>query len=155
MAAFVDGHDLLSLLRKRDQLNELDSEDETTKIDIGPLVGRKRGFRTRERIPFSGGLGGMQMAADEDVPGNGKGFVWDGRQPYKEGISPSSMTSFPFSPGLVKRNKERALTIDEDTEMMEDSSARGNLELSQCSVLYYFFHSPNHIIFRQIIQKFY
>jgi hypothetical protein len=56
-----------SLLRRKDQPNEVDSEDDTVKIDIGPLVGRKRGFRTKERVPFSGGLGGMQMAADEDV----------------------------------------------------------------------------------------
>ena len=67
MAAFVDGHDLGSLLRRKDQPNEVDSEDDTAKIGIGPLVGRKRRFRTKERVPFSGGLGGMQMAADEDV----------------------------------------------------------------------------------------
>ena len=132
MAAFVDGHDLGSLFRRKDQSNEVDSDDDNTKIDIGPLVGRKRGFRTKERIPYSGGLGGMQMVADEDVLGNSKGFVWDGRR-YKDGISPSLPTFVapPLPPSPTKRGKERALANDEDAEMMDaptrvgDSSALG------------------------------
>ncbi|PPQ71925.1 hypothetical protein CVT26_007185 [Gymnopilus dilepis] len=35
-------------------------------VDLGPLVGRKRGFKTRERIPNSGGMGGMEMWVDEE-----------------------------------------------------------------------------------------
>ncbi len=30
-------------------------------VDLGPLVGIERGFRTRERIPSSGGMGGVEM----------------------------------------------------------------------------------------------
>ncbi|EIN05054.1 hypothetical protein PUNSTDRAFT_91924, partial [Punctularia strigosozonata HHB-11173 SS5] len=30
-------------------------------IDLGPLIGRERGFRTRERVPWSGGIGGVEM----------------------------------------------------------------------------------------------
>ncbi|CDO76147.1 hypothetical protein BN946_scf185027.g10 [Trametes cinnabarina] len=30
-------------------------------VDLGPLIGIERGFRTRERIPFSGGMGGVEM----------------------------------------------------------------------------------------------
>ncbi|KAI0363546.1 hypothetical protein BV20DRAFT_1031184 [Pilatotrama ljubarskyi] len=30
-------------------------------VDLGPLIGVERGFRTRERIPFSGGMGGVEM----------------------------------------------------------------------------------------------
>ncbi|KAI1782766.1 hypothetical protein LXA43DRAFT_1103459 [Ganoderma leucocontextum] len=30
-------------------------------VDVGPLVGIERGFRTRERIPSSGGMGGVEM----------------------------------------------------------------------------------------------
>jgi hypothetical protein len=37
-------------------------------LDLGPLVGSTRGFRTRERVPMSGGLGGMEMDGDEEVP---------------------------------------------------------------------------------------
>jgi hypothetical protein len=140
MAAFVDGHDLVSLLRRKDQPNEVDSEDDTSKIDIGPLVGRKRGFRTKERIPYSGGLGGMQMMADEEVLGSGKGFVWDGRRPYKEGVSPPSVAGFvvsPFSPIPTRRGKERALGIDEDADTpagVGDSSEFGQYPLLYCSL---------------------
>jgi hypothetical protein len=108
MAAFVDRRDLVSLLRRKDQPKEVDSE-----IDIGPLVERKRGFRTKGRIPYSGGLGGIQMMADEEVLGNGKGFVWDGR---------------------------RALGINEDAEMTNtpagvgDSSEFGQHPLLYCSL---------------------
>ncbi|KAG1733729.1 hypothetical protein EDB19DRAFT_1730188 [Suillus lakei] len=31
------------------------------KIDLGPLIGAKRGFRTREKVPFGGGVGGVEM----------------------------------------------------------------------------------------------
>lgn len=37
-------------------------------IDLGPLVGSTRGFRTKERVPMSGGLGGMEMDNEEEVP---------------------------------------------------------------------------------------
>lgn len=33
----------------------------TRKIDLGPLIGAKRGFRTREKVPFGGGVGGVEM----------------------------------------------------------------------------------------------
>ena len=32
-----------------------------TPMDLGPLVGVERGFRTRERIPSSGGMGGVEL----------------------------------------------------------------------------------------------
>ncbi|KAK7021380.1 SET domain-containing protein 3 [Paramarasmius palmivorus] len=35
-------------------------------VDLGPLIGAKRGFRTRERIPGSGGVGGVEMVPDEE-----------------------------------------------------------------------------------------
>ncbi|KAF8160301.1 hypothetical protein BJ912DRAFT_327011, partial [Pholiota molesta] len=48
-------------------------------VDLGPLVGAKRGFRTRERVPYSGGMGGMELVEDDedfehaDRNGNGNG----------------------------------------------------------------------------------
>ena len=130
MAAFVDGHDLGSLLRRKDHPNDFDIEDDVPKIDIGPLVGRKRGFRTKERVPDSGGLGGMQMADEEDVPGNGRGVVWDGRRPYKDIISPSSSSSnfvlSSLSPTSTKTGTEQA-PINEDVEM---PNAREHWQLS-------------------------
>ena len=39
-------------------------------VDLGPLVGVERGFRTRERIPASGGMGGVEMVPPpESEPG--------------------------------------------------------------------------------------
>ncbi len=41
--------------------------------DLGPLIGRKRGFKTRERVPLSGGLGGMEEVNEEaDAKKRGK-----------------------------------------------------------------------------------
>ena len=36
-------------------------------IDLGPLVGRRRGFRTREKVPFSSGLTGVEMVTLEPM----------------------------------------------------------------------------------------
>lgn len=39
------------------------SSDSSVKkrTNLGPLIGAERGFRTRERVPWSGGLGGVEM----------------------------------------------------------------------------------------------
>lgn len=37
------------------------AQPEQSPIDLGPLIGIERGFRTRERIPFSGGMGGVEL----------------------------------------------------------------------------------------------
>ena len=35
-------------------------------LDLSPLVGRKRGFKMRARIPNSGDMGGMEIWVDEE-----------------------------------------------------------------------------------------
>ena len=70
-------------------------------IDLGPLVGQKRGFKTRERIPFSGGMAGMVMCSDTST-------------------SNQSLPMSPSSPILNQRSskgKERAVDGDGDIEM--------------------------------------
>lgn len=47
-------------------------------MDLGPLVGRERGFRTRERVPYSGGMAGMEMVEDEDGEGAVEGRKQEG-----------------------------------------------------------------------------
>ena len=73
-------------------------------VDLGPLVGRKRGFKTKERIPFSGGMVGMVMCSDNEA-------------------SPrQSLPASPSSPILDERNvkgKGRAIDGDGDIEMAE------------------------------------
>jgi hypothetical protein len=73
-------------------------------VDLGPLVGRKRGFKTKERIPFSGGMVGMVMCSDDEA-------------------SPrQSLPELPSSPILNEKNlkgKGRAIDGDGDIEMTE------------------------------------
>ena len=72
MAAFVDGQEHFTHLS---QQTEESNHTYTTSgrmrkgrdLDLGPLVGSARGFRIRERVPMSGGLGGMEMDEDEEV----------------------------------------------------------------------------------------
>jgi hypothetical protein len=49
MAAFVDG--------------ELETRKGTEgeQVNLGPLIGVERGFMTREKVPWSGGMGGVEM----------------------------------------------------------------------------------------------
>lgn len=46
---------------------ELPPTPVNTNIDLGPLVGHRRGFRTREKVPFSGGLTGVEMVTLEPM----------------------------------------------------------------------------------------
>ena len=49
------------------------------KIDLGPLIGAKRGFRTREKVPFGGGVGGVEMVPSSGVGSSSAGLgsdVW-------------------------------------------------------------------------------
>lgn len=54
MAAFVDG--------------ELPKDSGEGSVDLGPLVGSIRGFRTREKVPMSGGMSGVEMDIESDEP---------------------------------------------------------------------------------------
>jgi hypothetical protein len=56
MERFVDG-----------ELPEPDAGlDGAKTVYLGPLVGVKRGFRTKEKVPFSGGFGGIVMDSGVD-----------------------------------------------------------------------------------------
>jgi len=46
---------------------ELPPKPPNTHIDLGPLIGHRRGFRTREKVPFSGGLTGVEMVTLEPM----------------------------------------------------------------------------------------
>ena len=37
-------------------------------VDLGPLVGAKRGFRTREKVPMNGGWGGVEVVPSSLKP---------------------------------------------------------------------------------------
>ncbi|TFY56881.1 hypothetical protein EVJ58_g7370 [Rhodofomes roseus] len=42
------------------------------RANLGPLIGVERGFRTRERVPWSGGLGGVEMVSSSPTLHNDK-----------------------------------------------------------------------------------
>jgi hypothetical protein len=52
MAAFVDG--------------EIESGG---RVNLGPLIGVERGFKTREKVPWSGGMGGVEMVTAKQEKG--------------------------------------------------------------------------------------
>ncbi|KAF8955099.1 hypothetical protein BDZ97DRAFT_1927458 [Flammula alnicola] len=120
-------------LNAQRQRHEHEHEQQRDHIDLGPLVWRKREFKTRERIPFSGGIGGMEMCvdrADEEghqVNGNGNGNGH--RRHYGNGkklvmpvqslkTTPTFAFAFPQSKpnSATKKGKERA--VDGDVEML-------------------------------------
>ena len=83
---------------------------EESPIDLGPLIGTERGFRTRERIPFSGGMGGVELVS-----------------PTPSEAGPSRLSggarkvSFPedlhsASKGKDRKGKSRAVEDDSDGE---------------------------------------
>jgi len=126
MAAFVDGQ---PIGHRKERPGAHDSDDEPDRIDVGPLVGRKRGFRTRERIPFSGGLGGMEMVLDKDESRSGVGVAWGKKRAYQRSGLPSPLPSFvisPSSPSPSKKGKEKAVVVDDGVEMAESSAGAGN-----------------------------
>ncbi|KAF9522010.1 hypothetical protein CPB83DRAFT_865073 [Crepidotus variabilis] len=144
MAAFVDRKDIggSSSLSRRHPETPVDPNDtdEEILVDMGPLVGRKRGFRTKERLPGSGGMGGMEMELDErstSSPGpssssskhKGRGVVLIGREkdlpppPPSFVLAPPSPTPTPTSRSSWK-GKERAVEGVVDFEMLDGTSGR-------------------------------
>ncbi|KAJ3505400.1 hypothetical protein NLJ89_g7437 [Agrocybe chaxingu] len=143
MAAFVDGQSRLLTPRNH---HGMTSDDEREKgVDLGPLVGRKRGFKTRERIPFSGGMGGMEMVLPEqDGKDRGRKKVTvngyqvnasAGPSGLKSALSmyqhqskdlPPPLPSFALSPSSPspsrRKGKARAVDADGDVEMTDGQS---------------------------------
>ncbi|RDB18892.1 SET domain-containing protein 3 [Hypsizygus marmoreus] len=64
MERFVDGN--LDWDRARGWARGREDEAEGEAVDLGPLLGRMRGFRTKERVRGSGGLTGVEMDVREE-----------------------------------------------------------------------------------------
>lgn len=70
MAAFVDGqlpNNDTSPSPSDSGPDHADHESSLRKIDIGPLIGVERGFRTREKAPMSGGMSGVEVVSAGSV----------------------------------------------------------------------------------------
>jgi len=68
MAEFVDGRlptPTVPMSRPPDDSSGVDKRP--LKIDLGPLVGAQRGFRTREKSPLNGGMNGVEMIPKPSV----------------------------------------------------------------------------------------
>lgn len=59
---FATEGDLWGTAGERSRVRSGGSDSSVKKrASLGPLIGTERGFRTRERVPWSGGLGGVEM----------------------------------------------------------------------------------------------
>ncbi|TBU52480.1 hypothetical protein BD310DRAFT_861853 [Dichomitus squalens] len=93
-------------------------------VDLGPLIGIERGFRTRERIPSSGGMGGVEL-----VPPSSSAEAGPSRLPA-DVSSKSRRVSFPddllnshtkTKKGKSRKGKARA----EDDDVSDGENERG------------------------------
>jgi hypothetical protein len=88
MAEFVDGRLPTSsapLSQRPDALNGGDKR--APRIDLGPLIGAQRGFRTREKSPLNGGMNGVEMISALSAK---PGATLDASHPLSKGHRPSS-----------------------------------------------------------------
>jgi hypothetical protein len=87
MAEFVDGRLPTSsapLSQRHDALNGGDKRP--PRVDLGPLIGAERGFRTREKSALNGGMNGVEMISALSV----KPGATDASHPLSKGHRPSS-----------------------------------------------------------------
>ena len=72
-------------------------------IDLGPLVGIEQGFRTRERIPSSGGMGGVELVLPSPSSEAGPSRLY----PDATGRKVSFPDSLAVPPSTRKRGKDK------------------------------------------------
>lgn len=82
--------------------------------DLGPLGGLKMGFKTRERVPFSGGFGGVEFVSeDEDMEAGPSRTVTAPKLPMLTVTSPS-----PRKGKKDVKGKGRAVDVSEQEESL-------------------------------------
>jgi hypothetical protein len=94
MAEFVDGCLPTSTVPLSQRPDPSSTGDKGShRVNLGPLIGTQRGFRTREKSPLNGGMNGVEMISDHPVrPGNTGGAS----QPLSKG--PHQTQPSPASP---------------------------------------------------------
>ena len=84
-------------------------------VDLGPLVGpeNKRGFKTRERVPWSGGVGGVEVVPTQRPRGHAwygdVGDVWEREQ------LPEEQRVMSRRRGYDRKGKGRAVDGEDET----------------------------------------
>ena len=114
LAEFVDGrtpptpspspptHHVEEPIRRSDSHSE-EEHSRALKVDLGPLVGVERGFRTRERVPMSGGMSGVEMV-DDHAP---RRYPWNPEQNPEAGPSRLPLSQEPPLPASVSKKWDR------------------------------------------------
>ena len=83
---------------------ELPPKPPNSHIDLGPLVGHRRGFRTREKVPLSGGLTGVEMVTLEPMSRATSSSSTDSEphgRPLDGDIKPQSVVTSTSIPSLA------------------------------------------------------
>lgn len=102
--------------------------------DLGPLIGVERGFRTKERVPMSGGMSGVEMVAPSS------GWRWRSVSSSEQSpiAGPSKLptangTNMQKAGGKKKdrKGKARASEDDMDVDMSTPVSASETGELAE------------------------
>ncbi|KAJ3489708.1 hypothetical protein NLI96_g1924 [Meripilus lineatus] len=131
LAEFVDNQTPLTpspsppSLRQENKFfrDNIDREADRTRdvlVDLGPLVGSQRGFKTRERIPMSGGMSGVEMVSSAAA-----------LDPYLDaspGAGPSKLPhtgTAPIDKPACSARKGKARASDDEIELPEVSSRKG------------------------------
>jgi hypothetical protein len=72
MAEFVDGCLPTSTVPLSQRPDASSTGDKGShRVNLGPLIGTQRGFRTREKSPLNGGMNGVEMISDQPIrPGS-------------------------------------------------------------------------------------
>ncbi len=116
MAEFVDGRLPTSsppLSQPPDALNGGDKRP--PKIDLGPLIGAQRGFRTCEKSPLNGGMNGVEMISALSVE---PAASLDASHPLSEGRRPSP-------PGHIKEKTPVVQTTSIPPTLNDRSEGKG------------------------------
>ena len=120
-------------------------DDSATPVDLGPLVGVERGFRTRERIPFSGGMGGVEMvppqapasegeAGPSRVPGEAPASASGRRVSFPDDLLSPPVKARRGAKGRDRKGKARAEEEDVTGESdFDDERAKGAQLAVVCS----------------------
>ena len=118
MAEFVDGRLPTSsapLSQRPDAMNGGDKRP--PRIDLGPLIGTQRGFRTCEKSPLNGGMNGVEMISALSVK---PGATLDASRPL-------SKDHLPSSPSHIK---EKALLVQATPSPNDRSEGKGTQEVT-------------------------
>ena len=123
MAAFVDGETPVPRFVQTASENAMAGDS----VDLGPLVGQERGFLTRERVPWSGGMGGVEMVDTETEIEAGPATLAKVDTPRTQfadlpilTLSPATASPSPKKNGSwvsASKGKERAVDVDVDVDM--------------------------------------